>query len=317
MKPIEKIGFVGIGNMGNPMAGHLVKAGFDVTVYDIRPETVEIFIGQHGGKGAKSLKEAGEGADAVITMLPNHKIVRKVVLGDDSEGLAATLAEGVIVMDMSTSDPVATRSLAEALKPQGIEVVDAPVMGGVVFANDASLDIMAGGDAAAVERCLPLLEAMGRNIIRCGGIGNAHALKALANYVNASALITCIEALTVGKRFGLDQRMMAEALTTMCAGRNHPVQKKIVPHVFTRTYGTGMAMGFIAKGRENRARDRTLHRCGRATRRAGVGIMDRGGGEAGSGARSDGNRALLGGRYGRSPLVLTRARTRQRSHRDR
>ena len=245
MTQIRKIGFVGIGNMGNPMAGHLVKAGFDVTVYDVRPETVEIFVGQHDGRGAASLREAVEGADAVVTMLPNHKVVREVVSGDG--GAAAFLARGAVVMDMSTSDPVATRSLAEALKPKGIEVVDAPVMGGVIFAKDASLDIMIGGEEQVVERCLPVLQAMGRNIIRCGGVGNAHALKALANYVNASALVTCIEALTIGKRFGLDQNMMAEALTTMCAGRNHPVQKKIVPHVFTRTYGTGMAMGFIAK----------------------------------------------------------------------
>jgi len=247
MISIKKVGFVGIGNMGNPMAGHLVKAGFDVTVYDIRPETVEIFAGQHGGRGAKSLREAGEGADAVITMLPNHKVVGKVALGEGDEGLAAVLPKGAIVMDMSTSDPVATRALAESLKPRGIEVVDAPVMGGVVFAKDASLDIMVGGDPAVVERCMPLLEAMGRNIIRCGAVGNAHALKALANYVNASALITSIEAMTIGRRFGLDAGLMASALTTMCAGRNHPVEKKIAPHVMTRKYGTGMAMGFIAK----------------------------------------------------------------------
>jgi 3-hydroxyisobutyrate dehydrogenase len=229
------------------MAGHLVKAGFDVTVYDIRPETVEIFVAQHGGRAAKSLKEVGKGADAVITMLPNDKVVRKVMLGDGTEGLAAVLRKGAVVMDMSTSDPVGTRSLAEALRPHGIEVVDAPVMGGVVFAKDATLDIMIGGDSAVAERCLPVVQAMGRNVIRCGGVGNAHALKALANYVNASALITSIEALTIGKRFGLDPAMMAEALTTMCAGRNHPVAKKIVPHVFTRQYGTGMALGFIAK----------------------------------------------------------------------
>jgi len=247
MSSIKKIGFVGIGHMGNPMAGHLVKAGFDVTVYDIRPETVEIFVGQHGGKRATSLQEVAEGADAVITMLPNDKVVRKVVLGDGADGVAAALRKGAVVMDMSTSDPVGTRSLAEALKPRGIEVVDAPVMGGVVFAKDASLDIMVGGDPAAAERCLPVLRAIGRNVIQCGDVGNAHALKALANYVNACALINSIEALTIGKCFGLDPKMMAEALTTMCAGRNHPVQKKIVPHVFTRQYGTGMAMGFIAK----------------------------------------------------------------------
>ena len=247
MNAIKKVGFVGIGNMGNPMAGHLVKAGYDVTVYDARPETVEIFVAQHGGKAAKSLHEAGVGADAVITMLPDDKVVRKVIIGDAMGGLAEVLGEGAIVMDMSTSNPSATRSLAEALKPRGIDVVDAPVMGGVVFAKDATLDIMVGGDAALVERVQPVLQALGRSIIACGGTGAAHAMKALANYVNACALINSIEAMTIGKKFGLDSRLMADALTTMCAGRNHPVEKKVVPHVLTRQYGTGMAMAFIAK----------------------------------------------------------------------
>lgn len=248
MSAIRKIGFIGVGNMGNPMAGHLVRAGFEVTVYDIRPEVMKNFVAQHGGRAAGSLVDAARGADAVITILPDDKTVRKVVLGDGSENcVAAGLAKGAVVMDMSTCNPTATRSLAEALKPRGIEVVDAPVMGGVTFAKDATLDIMVGGDAAAVERCVPLLKAMGRNLIRCGGTGTAHALKALANYVNACALINVIEAMTIGKRFGLDSRLMADALTTMCAGRNHPVQKKVVPHVLTRKYGTGMALGFIAK----------------------------------------------------------------------
>ncbi|MBI2297113.1 MAG: NAD(P)-dependent oxidoreductase [Betaproteobacteria bacterium] len=248
MTTIKKVGFIGIGSMGSPMAGHLLKAGFDVTVYDIRPEAVRAFTGQHGGRSAASLVEVAHGADAVITMLPDHKVVRKVVLGEGSENcVAAALAKQSIVIDMSTCDPAGTRSLAEALKPRGIEVLDAPVMGGVIFAKDATLDIMVGGGPALVERCRPLLQAMGRNIIHCGGVGTAHALKALANYVNACALINVIEAMTIGKRFGLDTGMMAEALTTMCAGRNHPVQKKVVPHVLTRRYGTGMAMGFIAK----------------------------------------------------------------------
>jgi 3-hydroxyisobutyrate dehydrogenase len=242
---IRKVGFVGIGNMGAPMASHLVRAGFDVTVYDARPEAAAIFVERHGGKGAESLRVLAREADAVITMLPNDRIVREVVLGND--GVAAVLQKGSVVIDMGTSDPTATRSLSEALKPRGIAVVDAPVMGGVVFAKDASLDIMVGGDEDDVARCRPLLQAMGREIMECGGVGNAHALKALANYVNASALITAIEALTIGKRFGLDAKFMADALVPLCATRNHPIQKKILPHIFTRKYGTGMALGFIAK----------------------------------------------------------------------
>jgi 3-hydroxyisobutyrate dehydrogenase len=248
MTAIRKIGFIGVGNMGNPMAGHLVKKGFDVTVYDIRPEAVKAFVSQHGGKSAASLVDAAHGADAVITMLPDDKVVRKVVLGEGSENcIAAGLARGAIVIDMSTCNPAATRSLADALKPRGLEVVDAPVMGGVIFAKDATLDIMVGGDAALVERVKPLLLAMGRNVIHCGGTGTAHAMKALANYVNACALINAIEAMTIGRKFGLDAKLMAEALIPMCTGRNHPIEKKVVPHVLTRKYGTGMAMGFIAK----------------------------------------------------------------------
>lgn len=248
MSAIKKIGFVGIGNMGAPMAGHLVKKGFDVTVYDIRPEVVKTFVAQHGGRGAASLVDAAHGMDAVITMLPDDKVVRKVVLGDGSENcIAAGLGRGAVVIDMSTCNPTATRSLAEALQPRGIGVVDAPVMGGVIFAKDATLDIMVGGEPALVDRVQPVLAAIGRNIIPCGGTGTAHAMKALANYINACALINAVEALTIGKRFGLDAKLMAEALIPMCAGRNHPIEKKVIPHILTRQYGTGMAMGFIAK----------------------------------------------------------------------
>jgi 3-hydroxyisobutyrate dehydrogenase len=245
MATIKKVGFIGIGNMGAPMAAHLAQAGFDVRVYDVRPEAVAIFVERHGGEGAESLEEVARGAEAVITMLPNAKVVQEVILGPG--GAEGALSSGAIVMDMGTSDPADTRVLAERLRPRGIAVVDAPVMGGVVFAKDKSLDIMVGGDPQNVDRCKPLLEAMGRSIMNCGGIGNGHALKALSNYVNACALITSIEALTIGKRFGLDAKFMAEALVPLCANRNHPIEKKILPHVFTRKYGTGMALGFIAK----------------------------------------------------------------------
>jgi 3-hydroxyisobutyrate dehydrogenase len=245
---IRKVAFVGVGNMGTPMAGHLVKAGFDVMVFDIRTEIADAFVAQHGGRAARSLAEVGEGAQAVITMLPNDKIVRQAVVGDGSENcVAAGLAAGAIVIDMSTSDPTGTRGLAAALRPRDIPVIDAPVMGGVVFAKDGTLDIMVGGDKALVERCRPLFEAMGRSVIHCGEVGTAHALKALANYVNACALINAVEAMTIGRRFGLHPKLMADALTAMCSGRNHPIEKKIVPHVLTRKFATGMAMGFIGK----------------------------------------------------------------------
>jgi 3-hydroxyisobutyrate dehydrogenase len=245
MRDIHRVTFIGIGNMGAPMAGHLVKAGFDVTVFDARPETVERFTARTGAKSAASIAEAARGADALVTMLPNDRIVREVVLGE--AGAAAVLDRGAVVIDMSTSDPTATQALAESLAPKGIAVVDAPVMGGVVFAQDATLDIMAGGAVADVARCRPLFEAMGRSVMECGRVGSGHALKALANYVNACALVNGIEALTIGKKLGLDPGFMVEALVRMCAGRNHPFEKKIAPHVLTKKHGTGMTLGFIAK----------------------------------------------------------------------
>lgn len=244
MTAIRKIGFIGVGNMGSPMAGHLVRAGFDVSVFDIRPEAARAFVEQHGGRASSSLADLGQGADAIITMLPDGKVVQKAVLGD---GVAAVLERGALVIDMGTCDPTDTRALHAELAPRGIGVIDAPVMGGVVFAKDATLDIMAGGDAALLERARPVLKALGRSVTHCGAVGSGHAMKALANYVNACALINAIEALTIGKRFGLDPKMMAEALLPMCSGRNHPIEKKVIPHILTRNFGTGMAMSFIAK----------------------------------------------------------------------
>lgn len=244
MTAISTIGFIGVGNMGNPMAANLLKGGFDVTVFDARAETAAAFVAQHGGRAAASLAELAAGRDAIVTMLPDDRIVRQVMFDG---GAAAAMRPGAVLVDMGTCDPTGTRATAEALEKLGLQMVDAPVMGGVVFAKDATLDIMAGGDPAVVGRVTPLLKAMGRSLVHCGAIGAGHAMKALANYVNACALINAIEALTIGKKFGLDAKMMAEALVPMCAGRNHPIEKKVIPQILTHKYATGMALSFIAK----------------------------------------------------------------------
>lgn len=245
MDTLPHVGFIGIGNMGAPMAAQMIKAGFDLTIYDLNPQTSATFVARHGGRVAANLAELGSGVTVVITMLPDEKIVRDVILG--GQGVARTLVPGSVVIDMSTSDPTGTRALAEALAPRGIAVVDAPVMGGVVFAKDATLDIMAAGDAATIARVAPLLKCMGRSVTECGAVGNAHALKALGNYINACAMINVVEAMTIGKKFGLDTKFMADALLPMINGRQHPLEKKIIPQILTRHFNTGMSMGFITK----------------------------------------------------------------------
>ena len=244
MSPIKKISFIGVGNMGSQMAGQLVKKGFEVTAFDARESALRAFVFEHGATAAPTLAAAGRDADAVIFMVPDDKVVRQVLF---AEGLADSLARGATVIDMSSSAPAGTIAIGNDLAARGIGYVDAPVMGGVIFAQDATLDIMVGGDAGLVERCKPLFAAMGRKLYVCGPLGSGHVLKSLTNYINACAMINTLEAMTIGRKFGLDSGVMADAIESMCNGRQHPIAKKIVPHVLTRKYGTGMAMQFIAK----------------------------------------------------------------------
>jgi 3-hydroxyisobutyrate dehydrogenase len=248
MTNIKKVGFIGIGRMGYPMAGHLAKAGFELIVADANREMVDRFVKEHGASAPKTLAELAHAADVVITMLPTSKIVRSVILGDGKgDCVAAGLEKGKIVIDSSTSDPVDTRALGAELAKRGIDMLDAPVAGGVVFATDGSLDITVGGDAALVETCRPLFDAMGKSLFHCGPLASGHAMKALNNYVNASALITAIEALSIGAKFGLDMKTMIESMTAAATGRNNPIEKKVIPQVLTRKFGTGMALSLLAK----------------------------------------------------------------------
>jgi 3-hydroxyisobutyrate dehydrogenase len=243
----NRIGFVGIGNMGWPMAANLARAGFALTVFDARPERGREFRAAHDVVLADSLHHLAVQTQRVITMLPNHDVVRQVVLGDGADCLVSGMQAGSVVLDMSTSDPTATRALGTELSARGIRLIDAPVMGGVPFARDASLDIMAGGDAATIEALAPLFAALGRKVYHCGALGSGHALKAINNYINACALINVVEGLTIGAKFGIDTAIMVETMQAMCTGRNHPIDKKIVPQVLTRKYATGMPIEFIAK----------------------------------------------------------------------
>ena len=170
MTAIKRVSFIGMGNMGAPMAAHLIARGFDVTVFDIRRAAARYFASAHGGRVATSLAEAGRTAQAAITMLPDHTSVREALL--QSEGIVSALESGAIAIDMSTSDPRATVSIGDELAQRGIGYLDAPVMGGVVFAKDGRLDILVGGDDAQIEKCMPLFMAMGRQVFHCGPLGS-------------------------------------------------------------------------------------------------------------------------------------------------
>jgi 3-hydroxyisobutyrate dehydrogenase len=239
----ERIGFIGLGNMGAPMARRLVDAGYELVVTDAVPEAVERFAAGSKCERAASPQSIGERCRVVITMLPNGQIVREVLLG--ANGLAPRLAPGSVAIDMSSSSPIGTRELSADLATIGIALVDAPVSGGVKKAADGMLAIMVGGEAEPVTRARPILEAMGK-VFATGPSGSGHAMKALNNFLSAANLAIAAEAVIAGQRFGLDPATMISILNAS-TGRNTGTDSKFPNNVLPRTFNSGFALGLMAK----------------------------------------------------------------------
>ena len=244
LAPPSVIGFIGLGQMGRPMAARLIAAGYRVKAFDLSLAARRGFEEATGVATVSHATETCADAAAVITMLPDGGIVREALCGD---GAALENAPpGTCVIDMSSSSPSDTRSLAEYLRPRGIALVDAPVSGGVRRALDGSLAIMAGGDPAAVARVRPLLAAMGSAIFTTGPLGSGHAMKALNNYVSAAGLVAAAEAILVGQRFGLDPEVIVDVLNAS-TGRNNSTEVKMKQQVLSGDFASGFAMALMAK----------------------------------------------------------------------
>ncbi len=241
-----KIGFIGIGNMGWPMAGHVAKAGHAVTVFDVDAARAASFVREHGGTAAADIGEVGGEHEFIVTMLPTGADVRAVLMETDG-GLAGHLGPGAIVVDMSSSEPVGTRELGAELAAQDIVLIDAPVSGGVTGAEAATLTIMIGGENEdAIARATPVLEAMGGNLFRTGPLGSGHAMKSLNNYVAAAGFTAASEAMLVGEKFGLDPATMIDIMD-VSTGRNFSTEYTIKEHVLTGTFATGFGLSLMAK----------------------------------------------------------------------
>jgi 3-hydroxyisobutyrate dehydrogenase len=242
-----RIGFVGIGNMGTPMAGHLVRDGWRVRVYDVDTARARAFAEAHGGQVADSLGELGRNSDVVITMLPDGKVVRKVALGDGgpADCLAKGLARGSVIIDMSSSAPVGTRELGQDLARLGVRLLDAPVSGGVRGAVAGTLAIMVGGDREYATRYDAVLKPMGKRF-HAGPLGSGHAVKALNNYVSAAGLVAAGEALVIGARFGVEPKVMLD-IVNASTGRNNSTENKFSQFILSEKYNSGFTLGLMAK----------------------------------------------------------------------
>ncbi len=241
----ETVGFVGLGRMGWPMAANLARAGYRLVVRDADRDVEMRFANEFGAVPARDASAfASEGAGAVITMLPDGRVVQDAVLGD---GIADALSDGAVVVDMSSSSPHDTRVLGAELARRSIALIDAPVSGGVPRATDGTLAIMAGADdEAALERVLPLLGVLGRRVFRTGPLASGHAMKALNNFCAAAGYAALAEALVLGREFGLAPSTMVEIVNNS-TGRSFISEVVFGEDVITGRYRTGFALGLLAK----------------------------------------------------------------------
>lgn len=241
-----KVAFVGLGNMGWPMAANLVSAGFLVTGIDVDRDRAEAWARSHDTAHAPtsfstSVAAVSDAVDVFVTMLPTGVEAREVLMA------AATDAkDGLVAIDMSSADPVGTRELGADLAVSGVRLVDAPVSGGVPRAQAGSLAIMIGGAPDAIEVARPVLAAMGDRLFEVGELGNGHAMKCLNNYVAGTAFVACSEALAVGQMFGLDPDTMFDVMnvsTARCFNTDLVMKQQVVSGEFA----SGFTLGLLAK----------------------------------------------------------------------
>jgi 3-hydroxyisobutyrate dehydrogenase len=210
---MKRVAFIGLGNMGRPMAENLLKKGFSLVVYDVNAEAVKSFA---GASGATSVAEAVSGVDAVVTMLPSSPHVEDVYLGRGK--LLEAARAGTLLMDCSTIAPDTARKVAAAAKAKNCEMIDAPVSGGTAGAQGATLTFMVGGSDSTLEKARPFLEAMGKNIFHAGDSGAGQVAKACNNMLLAIHMIGTAEALALGERCGMDPKRLSEIMSKSSGG---------------------------------------------------------------------------------------------------
>ena len=239
-----KVAFIGVGNMGKPMAANVVKGGHEVFLFDADLSVAAAVAAEIGAAPLATLREAAA-AEIIVTMLPDGKVVRTVALGND--GIASAAKPGTIVIDMSSSQPMITRDTGAALALRGIALIDAPVSGGVARAITGTLTIMIGSnDAAALARAKPVLSCMGTTFFEVGGLGSGHAAKALNNVVGAANYALLAEALLAAERYGIEPEMIVYIVNTS-TGQSFSSSVVMKNFVLTKKFNTGFALGLLAK----------------------------------------------------------------------
>jgi 3-hydroxyisobutyrate dehydrogenase len=230
--------------MGAPMARCLHRAGFELYVADSDAARARALTDT--GEARALDAQAARSLEVLITMLPGSRSVERALLQDEPVAWARRLPRTAVVIDMSSSEPARSRQLAATLSQLGLGYLDAPVSGGVRKAQAGTLAILVGGEAAVLERCRPLLQAMGAGILHIGAAGAGHAAKALNNYVSAAGLLATVEALHVAQRFGIAPAVMTEVLNAS-TGRNNTTENKVSQYMLSGSFASGFTLQLMAK----------------------------------------------------------------------
>jgi 3-hydroxyisobutyrate dehydrogenase len=238
---IRRVGFVGVGAMGDPMSRCIAAAGFDTVIHDADPQRVAA-LAADGARRAGDLRDVA-GADAIVLMLPDSDAVEAVLLED---GLLDALTPGCVLIDMSSSDARRTVALGPRVTERGVAFADAPVSGGVARAATGELTAIVGADEALLARIEPLLRSMASNVFRVGTLGSGHAAKALNNLLSATGLLIAVEAVEAGRRFGIDPHTLLE-LVNVSTGMNHATKTKVERFVLSERFDSGFRASLMLK----------------------------------------------------------------------
>jgi len=242
----RKIGFIGLGIMGRPMAKNLLKAGFPIVAYDLNKDAVADLV-KAGALAASSSKEAAGEADVIITMLPDSPDVKEVILGKD--GVLEGIKPGSVVIDMSSINPLVSQEIEKELRKKGVEMLDAPVSGGETGAIQGTLAIMVGGEEKVFKDCVDIFNAVGKNIVRVGGIGAGGFVKLVNQIIVAMNIAAVGEAFTLGAKAGLDPQVIHQAIRGGLAGSQ--VLETKAPMIFGRNFKPGFKIKLHHKDLQN------------------------------------------------------------------
>lgn len=225
------VGFIGVGNMGNPIALNVLKSGFSMTVFDRNPKAIENLV-RAGAKGASSIEQVLAASEVVMTCLPGSPEVEEAYLG--AAGIIDLAQPRTVLVDLSSVLPATPRKLEARARARGLEFLEAPVSGGVTGARAATLAVMTGGDAAVLERVRPILEAIGQNIYHIGEAGAGNTLKAINNMMSTVNACNMMEGLVLGLKAGIDLRTMAEVIRKSSGNSNAlaRVERALIPRNF-------------------------------------------------------------------------------------